>query len=227
MRAPRASREAPTIVPAKAVVPAARARAIAAVRARAIAVVTQAAAATVQAGAVAQAGTIDLAAAATVPVRVAALQAARVVGAPGLLASMKTRIETEIRLPIAVLMKPCDGKTAYAIGRLRAAHCRPLRPAVAAETRIAMIAMVTDGEAIMIMVAALIEDETEALLTGTVMSANVDATTTRRASTRLPTTITTVMGLAPTNKVMRTGCVPARVMHGRARVTSPSARIFT
>src|SRR6516162_9275534 len=90
-----------------------------------------------------------------------------------------------------------------------------------------MIAMVMDGEAIMIMVVALIEGETEALLTGTVISANVDATTTRRAFTRLPTTITTVMDLAPTNKVMRMGCVLARVMHGRARVTSLSARIFT
>src|SRR5215471_3629346 len=225
MRAPRASRAAPIIVPARAVVPAARARA-----AVAAAVRTRTAAAVIRAGAAAQAVKIDPAAAAAAAARVAAAAPQAdpaAMEAAGTRAGMRTRIGIEIRPPAAVLMKLSGRKTEHAIGRVRAARSRPVPPAMAAPTEIAAIEMVMDGEAITIMVADLIVGETETLLIGIGMSANVDAIITRRAFTRLRITTTTVMGLAPTSRVTKTACAPAPVMRGRARVMIPSARIST
>jgi len=98
---------------------------------------------------------------------------------------------------------------------------------MAAQTEIGRTVTAMDGEAITIVVAALIEGETEALLIGIGMSVNVDAIITRRAFTRLRTTTTTVMGLAPTSRVTKTACARAPVMGGMGRVMIPSARIST
>src|SRR5215831_21219482 len=147
MRAPRTSRAAPTIVPARALA--------AGVRARAVAAVTQAEAAGVRAEAAAHAVKIDpAAAAAAVRVAAAALRAgpaAMRAAAPR--AVMRTRIVSEITAPGAVLMTPLARKTAYAIGRVRAARSQPVPPAMAAQTEIGRTVTAMDGEAITIVVA--------------------------------------------------------------------------